>query len=83
MLPVLDDMRELLRSKGSAGTLTAPTTRFKPGREIVFIGIRLDRGRVLRLLRSVLLAHAEFADGEDQWRRYPDPLPAWELAHTH
>jgi G3E family GTPase len=59
------------------------TTELEPGQEIVFIGIRMDRDDVQRLLRSALLTDAEYAAGERDWVRYPDPLPAWESAHTH
>lgn len=59
------------------------TTELEPGQEIVFIGIRMDRDDVQRLLRSALLTDTEYAAGERDWVRYPDPLPAWESAHTH
>ena len=59
------------------------TTELEPGQEIVFIGIRLDRDAVQRMLRSALLTDAEYAAGEHDWLGYPDPLPAWEIAHTH
>lgn len=59
------------------------TTGLVPGQEIVFIGIRLDRDQLQRLLRSALLSDTEFAAGERVWLGYPDPLPAWEIAHTH
>lgn len=58
-------------------------TDMKPGQEIVFIGIRLNRPRVQQLLTSALLTDAEFSAGQRHWLRYPDPLPAWDLAHTH
>jgi G3E family GTPase len=59
------------------------TTDLEPGQEIVFIGIRLDRERLRQLLRSALLDDAEYAAGEQEWLGYPDPLPAWVIAHTH
>ncbi|SON60318.1 Putative metal chaperone YciC [Mycobacterium simulans] len=59
------------------------TTDMPPGQEIVFIGIRLDRARVQRLLASALLTDAEFSSGQRDWLRYPDPLPAWQTAHSH
>jgi len=59
------------------------TTDLEPGQEIVFIGLRLDRAEVVRLLRSALLTDAESAAGEQVWRTYPDPLPAWAIAHVH
>lgn len=54
-----------------------------PEQEIVFIGIRLDRHHIRRLLDSALLTDTEFAAGPPAWRDYPDPLPAWDTAHTH
>lgn len=59
------------------------TTDLEPGQEIVFIGIRLDRERLRQLLSSALLDDAEYAAGERAWLGYPDPLPAWVVAHTH
>jgi G3E family GTPase len=59
------------------------TTDLEPGQEIVFIGVRLDRERVRQLLCSALLDDAEYAAGEREWLGYPDPLPAWAIAHTH
>jgi G3E family GTPase len=59
------------------------TTDLEPGQEIVFIGIRLDRDHVQRLLHSAVLTDTEYEAGEHVWRHYPDPLPAWEIAHTH
>ena len=59
------------------------TADIAPSQEIVFIGVRLDRDRVHRLLESALLTDAEFVAGEEQWLTYTDPLPAWEEAHSH
>ncbi|BDX33351.1 cobalamin biosynthesis protein CobW [Mycobacterium antarcticum] len=60
------------------------TTELERGQEIVFIGLRLDRAEVERLLHSALLTDTEYAAGEHDWLDYPDPLPAWEIAaHTH
>jgi G3E family GTPase len=59
------------------------TTELEPGQEIVFIGLRLDRDEVRRLLHSALLTDTEFAAGEHVWRGYPDPLPTWEITHDH
>lgn len=59
------------------------TTDVPPGQEIVFIGIRLDRARVQRLLESAILTDAEFSSGQRDWLRYPDPLPAWQTVHSH
>ncbi|MDP7704414.1 MULTISPECIES: GTP-binding protein [unclassified Mycobacterium] len=54
-----------------------------PSQEIVFIGIRLDRERVLGLLEAALLTDPEMATGPLAWRSYPDPLPVWETSHSH
>ncbi|WP_135458894.1 GTP-binding protein [Mycobacterium sp. DL99] len=58
-------------------------TEIAPGQEIVFIGIKLDRHKVHRLLGGALLTDAELAQGERAWLRYPDPLPAWNVTHAH
>ena len=59
------------------------STEFEPSQEIVFIGIRIDRDRLDAQLRSALLTDAELAAGEQAWLRYPDPLPAWNVTHSH
>jgi G3E family GTPase len=59
------------------------TASFPPGQEIVFIGVRLDRNRVLGLMESALLTDAELAEGQQRWVDYPDPLPPWDVVHTH
>lgn len=59
------------------------TTEFAPSQEIVMIGVHLDRRRVNNLLASALLTDTELAAGQSQWVTYPDPLPAWTVAHTH
>ncbi|MEE3062646.1 MAG: GTP-binding protein [Actinomycetota bacterium] len=59
------------------------TADFSPGQEIVFIGIKLDRDRVLGLMSSALLTDDEFADGPQHWTTYPDPLPPWSVAHAY
>ncbi|OMB96382.1 cobalamin biosynthesis protein CobW [Mycobacterium sp. NS-7484] len=58
-------------------------TEITPGQEIVFIGIKLDQEAVDALLRSALLTDAELAEGEPAWMGYPDPLPAWNVTHSH
>ena len=58
-------------------------TDIDPGQEIVFIGVRLEKGRVHTLLTSAFLNDAEMADGPAEWLSYPDPLPAWSVTHTH
>ncbi|MGY1944995.1 GTP-binding protein [Nocardia asiatica] len=54
-----------------------------PGQEIVFIGIKLDSGKVRALLDAALLTDAEFAQGPGAWAEYPDPFPAWGELHEH
>jgi G3E family GTPase len=58
-------------------------TEIAPGQEIVFIGIKLDRDKVRRLLGQALLTDAELAEGQQAWAGYPDPLPAWNVTHSH
>lgn len=58
-------------------------TEIAPGQEIVFIGIKLDRDAIDALLRSALLTDAELAEGEQAWMSYPDPLPVWNVTHSH
>lgn len=58
-------------------------TEIAPGQEIVFIGIKLDRDNVHRLLDGALLTDAELAEGQQAWVGYPDPLPAWNVTHSH
>lgn len=59
------------------------TADIRPGQEIVFIGLRLDRDRVLSLMTSALLTNTELAEGPRRWVAYPDPLPSWSAVHTH
>lgn len=58
-------------------------TEIAPGQEIVFIGIKLDRDKVRRLLGQALLTDAELAEGQQAWAGYPDPLPVWNVTHSH
>lgn len=48
--------------------------------ELVFIGIELDRSRLVAALDHCLLTQAEAALGPAAWTAWPDPFPAWELA---
>ncbi|BBZ49883.1 GTP-binding protein [Mycobacterium heidelbergense] len=59
------------------------TADFRPGQEIVFIGVKLDRDRVLGLMEAALLTDAELAEGPRRWIGYPDPLPPWDTVHAH
>lgn len=40
------------------------TTELKPSQEIVFIGVRIDKEKLTRLLESALLTDSELAEGE-------------------
>ncbi len=59
------------------------STDMTPGQEIVFIGVRLDHAFLRRLLASALLTDLEFAAGQEHWTTFTDPLPKWEVSHTH
>ncbi|GLE53867.1 GTP-binding protein [Mycobacterium montefiorense] len=59
------------------------TADFRPGQEIVFIGVKLDRDRILGLMTSALLTDTELAAGPRRWITYPDPLPPWSAVHAH
>jgi G3E family GTPase len=48
--------------------------------EIVFIGIGMDEEAIRDRLDACILTTDEFADGFDGWRRYPDPLPEWDMS---
>ncbi|WP_229675896.1 GTP-binding protein [Hoyosella rhizosphaerae] len=57
-----------------------------PGQEIVIIGLRLDRSKPAELLQGALLTDDELIAGPQEWRKYPDPFPRWEVAelvHQH
>ncbi len=59
------------------------TTEIPPGQEIVFIGVKLDREQVHRLLTDALLTEAEMSAGAQTWLTYADPLPTWGATHSH
>ena len=59
------------------------STDIAPGQEVVFIGVRLDRESVQRLLIEALLTDEEFAAGQNHWLTFTDPLPAWGVTHSH
>lgn len=54
-----------------------------PGQEVVFIGIKLDRDKVHRLLSQALLTDEEMQADRSTWLSYPDPLPAWGVTQSH
>lgn len=45
--------------------------------EVVFIGRKLDEGKVRAALDACLLTDAEMSGGPAAWAALPDPLPAW------
>ncbi len=55
------------------------TAEFPAGQDIVFIGIKLDRGRLLHLMESALLTDTELAEGPQRWIEYTDQLPPWAV----
>ena len=59
------------------------STDIAPGQEVVFIGVRLDREPVQRLLTEALLTDEEFAAGQNHWLTFTDPLPAWGVTQSH
>ncbi len=59
------------------------TADFPPGQEVVFIGVKLDHDHVLALMEAALLTNTELAEGPQRWIEYQDPLPPWDLVHTH
>lgn len=58
-------------------------TEVTPGQEIVFIGVKLDRDKVHRLLDEAILTDDEVAEGEQAWMAYSDPLPTWGVTQQH
>lgn len=43
--------------------------------ELVFIGIHLDKEKIIEALDASLLTEEELAEGEAAWLTYPDPFP--------
>lgn len=46
--------------------------------ELVFIGQVLDEARIRQALDACLLSEEEMLAGQELWRTFPDPFPAWE-----
>lgn len=46
--------------------------------ELVFIGQDLDEARIRQALDACLLSEEEMLAGQELWRTFPDPFPAWE-----
>ena len=51
--------------------------------ELVFIGRKMNHGKIQRLLDRCLLTSREMSMGESFWSRLDDPFPAWESNHVH
>jgi G3E family GTPase len=47
--------------------------------ELVFIGVDMDEAALRATLDACIVTPAEFEQGFDAWRRFPDPLPQWEM----
>lgn len=45
--------------------------------ELVLIGMDMDQAALSAMLDACLLTDAELAAGPREWRRLPDPFPAW------
>jgi len=43
--------------------------------ELVFIGINMDKDKLIEALDACLLTPEEIAEGQDAWRDYADPFP--------
>ena len=47
--------------------------------ELVFIGIKLDAGKIAQALDDCLLTEEELSLGEAGWANFPDPFGQWEI----
>lgn len=47
--------------------------------EIVIIGIKMNKEKLLQDLEKCLLTEAEMQDGFAKWKFYEDPLPVWNI----
>ncbi len=47
--------------------------------EIVIIGIEMNKEKIISLLDACLLTDAEMSLGKDEWKKFTDPFPCWEL----
>lgn len=50
------------------------------GQDLVITGLDLRAGDLVATLDRALLTDEELEAGAEQWRGYPDPLPAWDPA---
>lgn len=48
------------------------------GQELVFIGQKMDSGKLKAEIEESLLSEDEFSAGKDAWAALHDPFPAWE-----
>ena len=48
--------------------------------EIVFIGIDMDEDAIRRRLDACILTGREFEKGPEEWLKFRDPLPEWDLS---
>jgi len=46
--------------------------------ELVFIGQRLDKARMIKALNECLLSDDEMDNSDDYWSTFNDPFPKWE-----
>jgi len=53
------------------------------GQELVFFGPGLNLDRIGHALDACLLTGPELHAGPMGWSCYPDPFPAWPIAHQH
>lgn len=47
--------------------------------EIVIIGINMNKEKIISLLDKCLLTDEEIALGKNEWTKFKDPFPNWEL----
>ena len=48
--------------------------------ELVFIGIKMEKESMLKMLEEALLTSEELALAETNWAKFNDPFPTWEEA---
>ena len=50
--------------------------------ELVFIGIKMDKEKIINLLNQCLLTDEELALGAKNWKNFPDLFPEWKVAEA-
>jgi G3E family GTPase len=50
--------------------------------ELVFIGIDMEKEKMIAALQACLLTDEELAEGEKAWQTYPDPFPEVDILDT-